>query len=52
MVGDDEANDIVPAHARGMFTLRVAIEQPPPEVSVADHICESLAEVTRLLGAS
>ena len=52
MVGDHEANDIVPAHARGMFTLRVAIEQPPPEVSVADHVCESLAEVTRLLGAS
>jgi len=52
MVGDHEANDIVPAHARGMLTLQVSIEQPPPEVSVADHICESLAEVARLLGAS
>jgi FMN phosphatase YigB (HAD superfamily) len=49
MVGDHEANDVEPAHARGMMTVRVAIEQPPPEATVADHVCESLAEVTRLL---
>jgi FMN phosphatase YigB (HAD superfamily) len=52
MVGDDEVNDIVPAHARGMVTLRIAIEQPLPDESVADHICGSLSEVRRLLDAS
>jgi FMN phosphatase YigB (HAD superfamily) len=52
MVGDNGANDIVPAHARGMLTIRVGIDKPPPEGSVADHTCASLAEVTRLLRTS
>src|SRR2546422_502214 len=34
MVGDSEANDIVPAHERGMRTVRVAIEEPLPSTSV------------------
>jgi FMN phosphatase YigB (HAD superfamily) len=51
MVGDDEVNDIVPAHSRGMLTLRVFIERRSPEDTVADHTCASLAEVTRLLNA-
>src|SRR5712691_2957985 len=45
IVGDSEANDIVPACDRGMLAVRVAIEEPPPTTSVADHVCSSLHEV-------
>jgi FMN phosphatase YigB (HAD superfamily) len=49
MVGDSESNDIAPAHALGMFTVRVAIEEPPPAFSIADRVCGSLGEVARAL---
>jgi putative hydrolase of the HAD superfamily len=49
MVGDSEANDIEPAHERGMFTIRVAIEEPPSATTVADRVCTSLPEVASVL---
>jgi FMN phosphatase YigB (HAD superfamily) len=49
MVGDSEVNDIVPARDRGMVTVRVAIEEPLPTNSVADHVCGSLREVADVL---
>ena len=49
MVGDSEANDIEPARARGMLAIRVAIEEPLPTTSAANHVTDSLAQVTELL---
>ena len=49
MVGDSEANDIEPARARGMLAIRVAIEEPLPTISAANHVTDSLTEVTELL---
>ena len=49
MIGDSEANDIEPAQARGLHTIRVAIEEPAPMTSAADHVCGSLFEVVELL---
>jgi HAD superfamily hydrolase (TIGR01509 family) len=49
MVGDSEPNDIEPAHALGMLTIRVAIEESLPSASVADYVCGSLSEVARVL---
>jgi FMN phosphatase YigB (HAD superfamily) len=49
MVGDSEANDIAPARARGMLTIRVAIEEPVPLASAADVVCGSLHEVADVL---
>ena len=51
MVGDSETNDIEPAKARGMLTIRVAIEEPAPTATVADHVCTSLYEVAKVLAA-
>jgi FMN phosphatase YigB (HAD superfamily) len=51
MVGDSERNDIVPARALGMVTVRVDIEQAVPEVTAATHRCRSLAEVAEVLSA-
>jgi FMN phosphatase YigB (HAD superfamily) len=49
MVGDSEANDIAPSHARGMVTIGVYIEEPRPATTVADHLCGSLSEVAQQL---
>jgi HAD superfamily hydrolase (TIGR01509 family) len=49
MVGDSERNDIAPACALGMLTVRVAIEQPLPAATVATHLCGSLAQVAEVL---
>src|SRR5213594_1666022 len=38
MIGNSEANDIAPAHALGMRTIRVCIEEPPPLESAADAV--------------
>lgn len=35
VVGDSEQNDIVPAIARGMRAIRVAIEEPGPQETAA-----------------
>jgi HAD superfamily hydrolase (TIGR01509 family) len=49
MVGDSETNDIEPAAARGMLTIRVAIEEPLPTSSIAHHVCGSLRDVGDVL---
>ena len=49
MIGNSEAKDIVPAASLGIRTLRVAIEEPMPAVSVADTVCESLQEAATAL---
>jgi HAD superfamily hydrolase (TIGR01509 family) len=51
MVGDSERNDIAPARALGMVTIRVGIEQAPAEATAATHLCCSLSEVTAALFA-
>jgi HAD superfamily hydrolase (TIGR01509 family) len=51
MVGDSETNDMEPAHALGMLTIRVAIEQPLPATTVATHLCGSLGQVAEVLSA-
>jgi HAD superfamily hydrolase (TIGR01509 family) len=51
MVGDSERNDIAPAHALGMLTVRVAIEQPLPAATVATHLCGSLGRAAEVLSA-
>jgi HAD superfamily hydrolase (TIGR01509 family) len=54
MVGDSERNDITPARALGMLTIRVAIEQPlapATAATAATHICRSLAQVAEVLFA-
>ncbi len=45
MIGNSEANDIQPALALGMRTVRVAIEEPPPTASAAHAVVTSLAAV-------
>ena len=45
MIGNSEANDIQPALALGMRTIRVAIEEPPPTASAAHAVVTSLAAV-------
>jgi HAD superfamily hydrolase (TIGR01509 family) len=49
MVGNSEENDVRPARALGMRTIRVAIEEPLPASSEADAVTASLDEVARLL---
>jgi FMN phosphatase YigB (HAD superfamily) len=49
IVGDSEANDIEPARALGMGTIRVAIDIRRPSTSAADHVCTSLDQVADLL---
>jgi FMN phosphatase YigB (HAD superfamily) len=49
MVGDSEANDIVPAHARGLLCIRVALEEPLPSTTVGDKVCGSLHDVAYVL---
>ena len=51
MVGDSERNDIAPASALGMVTIRVAIEQALPEATAATHRCRSLSEEAEALCA-
>jgi FMN phosphatase YigB (HAD superfamily) len=51
MIGNSEENDIAPAHALGMRTVRVCIEEPPDEESAADAVVTSLAGVLGLLDA-
>jgi len=53
MMGDSERNDIAPARALGMVTIRVAIEPalPRADATAATHQCRSLAEVANILSA-
>jgi putative hydrolase of the HAD superfamily len=45
IIGNSEANDIQPAVALGMRTIRVAIEEPPPASSAAHAVVTSLEAV-------
>jgi HAD superfamily hydrolase (TIGR01509 family) len=51
MVGNSEANDVVPAKNLGMRTVRVCIEEPPPTKSAANAVVTSLREVEQLFRA-
>ena len=51
MVGNSEVNDIEPAKALGMRTVRVCIEEPPPITTRADAVVESLNELAAVLDA-
>lgn len=42
LVGNSERNDIQPARARGMLSVRVALEEPLPPTSAADLVTGSL----------
>jgi FMN phosphatase YigB (HAD superfamily) len=45
MIGNSERNDITPARAMGMRTIRVCIEEPRALDSAADFVVTSLSEV-------
>jgi FMN phosphatase YigB (HAD superfamily) len=51
MVGNSEPNDIEPAVALGLYTIRVAIEEPLPSFTVAHHTASSLDQVALKLRA-
>jgi FMN phosphatase YigB (HAD superfamily) len=50
VIGNSEDLDIRPARSLGIRTLRVAIEEPPPCASAADHVVRSLSEAADVLG--
>jgi|SRR5947207_4006927 len=49
MAGNSEVNDIEPAHALGMRTVRVCIEEPPPVETAADAVVTSLNELAAVI---
>lgn len=49
MIGNSEVNDIAPAKALGMFTLRVCIEEPLARSSAADAVVDSLEDAARAI---
>ena len=49
MVGNREQIDIEPAIALGMRAILVAIEDPPPAVTVAEAVATSLDQVAAIL---
>jgi len=49
MIGNSELNDVQPAVSLGMRAIRVAIEEPQPEVSDAHAVVTSLAEAAAVL---
>jgi FMN phosphatase YigB (HAD superfamily) len=49
LVGNSESFDIAPARALGMFTIRVAIEEPVPASSVADAVVTSLSATREII---
>jgi len=48
-IGNVEELDILPATERGMHTIRVCIEEPPPEGSRADAVVTSLAQAADIV---
>jgi FMN phosphatase YigB (HAD superfamily) len=44
VMGNSEWADIEPAAARGLFSIRVAIEEPPPRRTVADVVACSMSD--------
>jgi HAD superfamily hydrolase (TIGR01509 family) len=51
VVGDSEQNDIVPAIARGMRAIRVAIEKPGPKETAALAVPTSMHEAAQILSS-
>ncbi len=51
VIGNSEVCDIRPARSLGIRSLRVAIEEPPPAVSAADHVAGTLFEAADVLRA-
>lgn len=51
VVGDSEEKDILPAIARGMRAVRVAIEEPVATETAAHALVASLHEVTQVLSS-
>ncbi len=51
VIGNSEVRDIRPARSLGIRSLRVAIEEPPPAVSAADHVAGTLFEAADVLRA-
>lgn len=49
MVGDSESNDIAPAKAMGMATVRVAVQYPIDRATAADATAASLADVREIV---
>jgi HAD superfamily hydrolase (TIGR01509 family) len=49
IIGNSERNDIQPALALGMRTIRVAIEEPAPSATAAHALATSLAEAAAIL---
>ena len=49
MIGNSDENDILPALALGMRTIRVAIEEPRPEASAAHVVVSSLHQAAEAL---
>jgi len=49
VIGNSETNDIRPAHALGLRSIRVAIEEPMPADTEADAATSSLFEVETLV---
>ena len=51
VVGNSEVRDIRPAQSLGIRSLRVAIEEPQPAVSAADHVTRTLYDAAEVLRA-
>lgn len=51
VIGNSEVRDIRPARSLGIRSLRVAIEEPPPAASAADHVTGTLFEAAEVLRA-
>ena len=49
MVGNSELNDIQPAKLLGMRSIRVAIEEPPPQTTAAEFVGATLSDVSSTL---
>lgn len=49
MIGNSERNDIAPAVAVGMRGIRVAIEEPEPDITSATSVASSLSDALRTL---
>jgi FMN phosphatase YigB (HAD superfamily) len=49
MIGNSERNDIIPARAMGLRTIRVCIEEPRARDGVADFVVVSLSDVCECL---
>lgn len=49
VIGNSERLDVRPAKALGLRVVRVALEEPPPAVTEADHVACSLREAAKVV---